>query len=196
MNTETFLNVPLNLQTVLKSSYLTKEQSSSLLSKNGYSMDNNLSNINTRVYYNPELDKSILTIRGTKNLLNDIPTDFSVFLGTTDLQNTKRFKDTEKVYNKAKEKYKNLTIVGHSLGGFLANALPTDKNDRVFTYNKGVGLINHDTKANETALRTQTDIISFLSKNDKHTTNFGGINLNLLETHNLEQLNKIKPIRI
>ena len=196
MSTDNFLNIPLNLQTVLKSSYLTKEQSSSLLSKNGYTMDNDLSNINTRVYYNPELDKSILTIRGTKNLLNDIPTYFSVFLGTTDLQNTKRFKDTEKIYNKAKEKYKNLTIVGHSLGGSLANALPTDKNDRVFTYNKGVGLINHNTKGNETALRTQTDIISFLSKNDKHTTNFGGFNYNLLQSHNLDQLNKIKPIRI
>ena len=195
MNTETFLNIPLNLQTALKSSYLTKEQSSSLLSKNGYSFDPEISNNNTRVYYNPDENKTLLTIRGTKNL-NDIVTDFSVFLGTTDLQNTKRFKDTEKIYNKAKEKYKNLTIVGHSLGGSLANALPTDKNDRVFTYNKGVGLINHNTKANETALRTQTDIISFLSKNDKHTTNFGNFNLNLLETHSTDQLNKIRPIRI
>jgi hypothetical protein len=195
MSSDNFLNVPLNLQTVLKSSYLTKEQASSLLSKNGYSFDE-ISNNNTRVFYNPDENKTLLTIRGTKNLINDIPTDFSVFLGTDDLQKTKRYKETEAIYKKAKGKYNNLTIFGHSLGGSLANALPTDEKDRVFTYNKGVGLINHNTKANEMALRTQSDIISFLSKNDKHTTNFGGVNLNLLETHNLDQLSKIKPIRI
>jgi hypothetical protein len=196
MSSDNFLNVPLNLQTVLKSSYLTKEQSSSLLSKNGYTMDKDLSNINTRVYYNPDENKTLFSIRGTKNLINDLPTDFSVFLGTDDLQKTKRYKDTEAIYKKAKNKYNNLTIVGHSLGGSLANALPTDKNDRVFTYNKGVGLINHNTKANEMALRTNSDIISYLSKNDKHTVNFGGVNLDLLKAHSTDRLRDIRPIRI
>ena len=193
-----FLNIPLNLQTALKSSYLTKEQSSSLLQKNGYTFDKEISNNTTRVYYNPEQNKTLMTVRGTKNWLNDIPTDLTLLVGGTPLlKTTDRYKQTENVYKEAKKKYSGgISILGHSLGGSLSNALPTDEKDRVYNYNKGVSVLSQNTKKNELGLRSQSDIISLLSTNQKHTVNFGGINLNLLQAHNLDQLNKIKPIRI
>jgi hypothetical protein len=103
MSSDNFLNVPLNLQTVLKSSYLTKEQASSLLTKNGYSFDSEISNNNTRVFYNPNENKTLLTLRGTNNLF-DVVTDLSLFVGGTDgIKTTSRYKQTELIYKKAKQ---------------------------------------------------------------------------------------------
>ena len=183
----------LTLQDTLKSSYMTKKQSANLLDKSGYEFDNNLSNIESRVYHNPKNNKVLVTFRGTKNWINDIPTDLAILTG--ELKHTQRYKDSKKTYEKAKEKYHtdNITLAGHSMGGSLANAIGKSKDD-IYTLNKGVGFLNPSTKTNEHAYRTSTDLISALSATDKHQHNFSGFNANFLHAHQIERLGEIKPI--
>ena len=183
----------LNFQDTLKSSYMSKKDSSNLLSKSGYQFDSQLSNIQSRVYHNPKNNKVLVTYRGTKNWLNDVPTDLAILVGG--LKSTSRYKDSKKVYENAKKKYNtdSVTITGHSLGGSLANAVGGSKDD-IYTLNKGVGLFNPNTKSNEHAYRTSTDLISALSAGDKHQHSFNGFNANLLHAHEINRLDDIKPV--
>jgi dienelactone hydrolase len=172
-----------------------KNNSADLLKNAGYNFDKDLSNIQSRVYHNPKDNKVLVTFRGTKNLLNDIPTDLAILTGN--LKNTQRHRDSKQVYENAKKKYNTngVTLVGHSMGGSLGNAVG-QKNDTIYTFNKGVGFNNPNTKANERAYRTSTDLISVLSAGDKHQHNVSGFNANLLHAHEVDRLNDIKPIYI
>ena len=71
---------------------MSKKQSANLLDKSGYEFDSALSNIQSRVYHNPKDNKFLVTFRGTKNRLNDIPTDLAILTGN--LKNTQRYKDS------------------------------------------------------------------------------------------------------
>ena len=184
----------LTLKDTLKSSYMSKKQSANLLDKSGYEFDDALSNIQSRVYHNPKDNKVLVTFRGTKNWLNDIPTDLAVLTGN--LKNTQRYKDSKKVYENAKQKYNTdkITLAGHSMGSSLANAIGS-KNDDIYTFNKGVGFNNPNTKKNEHAYRTNTDIISLLSVGDKHQNSFGSfLDINPFHSHEVDRLSEIKPI--
>jgi CRISPR/Cas system Type II protein with McrA/HNH and RuvC-like nuclease domain len=79
----------LTLKDTLKSSYMSKKQSANLLDKSGYEFDDALSNIQSRVYHNPKDNKVLVTFRGTKNWLNDVPTDLAILTGN--LKNTQRY---------------------------------------------------------------------------------------------------------
>ena len=160
----------LSLYDPLKSSYLNTIEAEEKMKKHNYKLDGELSNIQTKVFYNPEADNPLLiTYRGTKNLLNDVPTDIALAFGQ--LKHTDRYKDSKYIYQKAKEKYhSNALLVGHSLGGSLASAV-SEANDKVITYNKGsAGFVGPatETKANETAYRWNGDILSAMSVFDKH----------------------------
>jgi len=183
----------LTLKDTLDSSYMDKNHSANLLKKSGYEFDKDLSNIQSRVYHNPNNNKLLITYRGTKNLLNDIPTDLAILTGG--LKSTQRYKDSKKVYENAKKKYNtdSAILAAHSLGGSLVNAVG-QKNDTIYTFNKGVGFNNPNTKKNEKAYRTSTDLISALSMFDKHQHNISGFDANLLHAHEIERLNDIKPI--
>jgi hypothetical protein len=184
----------LSLNDTLKSTYLNKQEGANLLDNSGYKLDTELSNIQSRVYHNPTNNKVLVTYRGTKNLLNDIPTDLAILTGN--LKYTQRYKDSKKVYENAKKKYNTdkVTISGHSLGGSLANIVG-GKNDEIVTYNKGVGFLNPNTKKNEHAYRTNTDIISLLSAGNKHQNSFGSfLDINPLNAHTIDRLNETKRI--
>jgi hypothetical protein len=87
---------------------MSKKDSSNLLSKSGYQFDSQLSNIQSRVYHNPKNNKVLVTYRGTKNWLNDVPTDLAILVGG--LKSTSRYKDSKKVYENAKKKYNNDSV--------------------------------------------------------------------------------------
>ena len=160
----------LSLYDPLKSSMLNTIEAEEKMKKHNYKLDHELSNIQTKVFYNPEADNPLLiTYRGTKNFLNDIPTDIAIGFGQ--LKHTDRYKDSKYIYQKAKEKYNsNALLMGFSLGGSLASAV-SEPNDKVITYNKGsAGFVGPatETKANETAYRWNGDILSGMSVFDKH----------------------------
>ena len=184
----------LSLKKVLQSTYKSKEMSENELKEHGYNYDRELSNINDRVYFNPNDDKLLISYRGTKNLINDIPTDLAILTGN--LKNTSRHKQGQATYEKAKQKYNkdSVTLVGHSLGGSLASSIG-GKNDNIITYNKGVGLIkSHDEKANEKAFRHVLDPVSALGSLKSNQTTIGNLNDNILHSHNTSMLDKVEPI--
>lgn len=184
----------LTLSTALAGSYRSKNQSADMMAKDNYVFDKDLSNIQSRVYFNQDENKLLITYRGTKNWLNDIPTDFGILTGT--LKDTDRYKSSKKVYDNAKAKYNGseLTVVGHSLGGSLASAVG-EKGDKIVTYNKGAGIFEPfgKSKSNETSYRWAGDIISAMSffNSNKHTL---GSLKDPLTAHNRDNLDTIKPI--
>jgi hypothetical protein len=179
----------LQLKKVLDSTYRSKDKSEDYFKRNGYDFDRNLSNINDRVYYNKNKKDLLITFRGTKNWINDLPTDYAVLTGT--LNKTERYKHSKNTYDNAKQKYhkNNATLVAHSLGASIASELGSNK-DKIYTYNKGAGLFHKDLKKkHETSYRHLLDPISILSINDKKTKNIGSITDSILLSHNTSQLN-------
>ena len=138
------------------------------------------------MYYHPNEKNLLISYRGTKNLLNDLPTDLAILTGN--LNNTDRYKHSKDVLDKAKHKYNtSATIIGHSLGGSLASSLGDDR-DKIITFNKGAGLLHqpHQAKHNETAYRVNGDIVSSLSSYDHNQKTLK--NNTLHNSHFLENL--------
>ena len=128
----------------------------------GYTLDKDLSNVNTAVYHNES--NVIIGFRGTVNA-DDLVTDIQVIKGTSD---NIRFKQAVEIYNKVKNKYPNLKIyaTGHSLGGSLALYLNSLYGLTVETFNPGMGLgfLKSNPNANNATLNIiKGDIISSLS---------------------------------
>jgi hypothetical protein len=179
-----------DLYDVLHNSYKSNDKASKNI--NGYELDEELSNDNHKVYYNPnETDnkKILISYRGTQNL-DDIKTDAYVAVGK--LRDTKRYDQSVDVLKKAKGKYgqSGATLTGSSLGGSIASATATDK-DRVITYNQGNGLFgsNHNVKSKDnTHYRTKGDLVSFLGIHKSKTLNNDNLKPDFLNSHNLRNI--------
>jgi len=157
-----------DLHTLIKASYEDKNKQEDTLKRFGYDYDKELSNDTNQVYYNPQNNKLIHSVRGIASL-SDVGTD--AYLAVGKLKSTNRYKDSLNVYNKAKKKYNNSqsTLVGHSLGGGIVSELPSDNiNDKVISYNKGSSLF-HPAKANETSYRINSDLVSIANVNSSKT---------------------------
>lgn len=178
----------------LEASYLYKKDAKDYLKNDGYDMDDKLSNAETKVYYNPNRNDLLITYRGSKNLLNDwLDTDLNIPFGN--LKNTKRYKKSYETYKQAKEKYKNTSplLIGDSLGGSLASAVGGDDiHNRIYTFNKGAGLLGKDTnnKVNEHAYRQKGDIVSTFSLFNKHKPITLGEKKGPIASHNINNLRK------
>jgi hypothetical protein len=187
----------LNLYDGLKASYKSNEEADQIMKKYGYELNSNLSDAESKVYYHPKTKDLLMSFRGTKNLLNDVPTDAALAFGQ--IRNTDRFKRTNDTYLKAKDYYDESTthLIGHSLGAGLASAVGRPE-DQIFTYNKGHGLFDPATKnkTNETHYRTPTDLVSLLSvfdnENNKYIGFFNPVNyLGPLAAHNLDRIENL-----
>jgi hypothetical protein len=180
-----------SLYDALKSSY-GNEKSQNTLSKFGLKKDPELSNHNESVYVDPIKHKLLYSISGTHNL-SDVGTD--LYLATGHLKDTTRYKEADKVFKEAKQKYKgyDTTVTGHSLGGAIAQYVGGG-NDHIITYNKGV-TIGQPNRANETAYRTSGDLVSILGANNTGTVNLkndnhhsGSFIRNALQAHDLSNI--------
>lgn len=181
------------LNDAIEASYLPTNEAKDKLLKQGYKMDDELSNIEEKVYYNESTGDLLIGYRGSVNLVNDwLDTNISLLKG--DLKNSDRFKRSKDVYEKAKTKYnkEKVTLVGDSMGGSLASAVGSD-NDNILTHNKGVSIGNLGNKKNEKAYREKGDLVSILNYFDTNTKtlNNGFLNggyLNPLMAHNYKLL--------
>ena len=184
----------LTLQKGLQASYLNPREAKSYLLKDGYIYDDKLSNVNSKVYFNPIDNDLLIAYRGSKNLINDwLLTDIQIPFGN--LKNTKRYKESEKVYKEAKAKYhvNHPTLIGDSLGGSLASAVGgTDKDATIITYNKGAGFWGTDTnnKSNETAYRQSGDLVSFNNLFNHNQSKTLAAKMDPLSAHNINNLEK------
>lgn len=179
------------LQAVLKNSYKGKKQANKL---NGYERDNSLSGQRVQVYTNKDTGKTIVSHRGTSGV-QDMITDAKLMIAPSLYRASNRYKHAKKIQQQAEEKYdpKNITTVGHSLGGKLASDLGRNTS-KVITFNKAVvsSELNRKANPNETHIRTYTDPISFLAPFDKTKT----INVpsdSLFGSHDIENLQNYHP---
>lgn len=186
----------LNFKQLLDLSYKTKKEGDQYYKLHNYNLDRRLSTNSDRIYYNPTNKKVLMSFRGTKNLINDLPTDLSILTGN--IKESDRYKTANLKYNKAKEKYNkdSIIMVGHSLGGSLASQIGTN-NDIILTLNKGAGLFHKDLKrTQEQSIRHQNDLVSILSKKDIANKNIGDKKDNFFNSHSTKILNNKKPIFI
>ena len=171
------------LHDAINASYQSTDDARNILNKQGYKMDDELSNIEEKVYYNNNTGDLLIGYRGSVNLENDW-LDTNIKLLNGDLENSERYKRSKDVYEKAKHKYNKdkVTLVGDSLGGSLASAVGND-NDNILTHNKGVSIGNIGNKKNEKAYREKGDLISIL--------NYGGSNTKTLNNGLFGKLNPL-----
>ena len=154
-----------NFRDVLKASYLPQKQASSYLEdKYGYTYDPSLSSMEQKVYVTPS-GQPIISERGSKRVSDFAVEDLNIATGG--FFKTPRIKQAEQLAKATQEKYGLApTIVGHSLGGFLAEqGAKKTPNSQVYTYNKAAGIPSafYERPKNQTDYRTALDIPSALS---------------------------------
>jgi hypothetical protein len=156
-----------DLYTALKASYADTATQKTSLGKYGYQRDDDLSNHNQQVYYNPIQHKILYDIAGTHNL-SDVGTD--LYLAAGHLKDTNRYKEADSTLKKAKSKYgvSEATVTGHSLGGSIAGYV-ANKQDKVITLDKGA-TIGQPIRSNEKAYRTSGDAVSVLNAGSRGMT--------------------------
>lgn len=183
-----------NLYDALSSSYGNK-QSTEKIEKAGYIKDDNLSNHNESVFYNPTSKKLLYSVAGSHNLYDWIVPD--VALATGFIKNTNRYKEASDILNKAKDKYKpsETILTGHSLSGTIVQGIASKGNgDKVYALNSGytVGQKTRTANGNFHNYRVGGDIISlFGDRNDgkmKTLKNNNGYFSNPLDAHNINQI--------
>lgn len=185
-----------DLYDVLKAGYGDKNYQKKL-HQMGYKKDSLISNRNNHIYYNDKDKKFIHNVKGTNPFsFDDLKTDANLALGN--LKNTDRYKDSKRILNLAKDKYKGYeaTLTGHSLGHSIISGIAS-KNDKVVGYNGGytIGQPTRSRGGNHQHFRTQGDLVSALSGNSKNITtlknnNFktGNLLYDGLKAHNLENI--------
>lgn len=118
-----------------------------------------------RVYKHKQDKKAYIVYAGTQDS-KDAATDLALATGKEDF--TPRFKNAKKLGKQAKMKYgdENVTAIGHSLGGALAEKSGLRN---IITYNRGIGLNGvGKTVQHGTHYRTGKDPISLLSRTQKY----------------------------
>ena len=149
-------------------------------------VDKSLSGQRVKVY--TKGDQVIVSHRGTKSA-KDIFNDAAYGMGM--LKYTKRYKHSERIQREAEKKYegKQITTVGHSLGGALAERV-AKRGERVITFNKAdTSLFNSAKRKNQVDLKTEYDVVGFNSYRKKILRTG---EKNLLKAHQLTQLDHPK----
>ena len=149
------------VQDLIEAGYSRTGEAETLGRKYNLTLDKQLSNANQKVYYDKERNPTVV-YRGSKNE-NDAMTDGLLAIG---LENySTRFRESKNLIDDVRKKYNNkpVTTLGHSLGGSLAEYSGADK---VVTVNKGVGIggIGKTISNKQTDIRTDSDLVSVLSK--------------------------------
>lgn len=180
----------LRLYNVLKIGYLANERKQAKrLKRFGFLIEHDLTDSRRLVAYNPTLNKVVFVARGTDVFSPyDLATDAGG-IGLNRLQNTIRYQQDKAVYEKAKERFKDvpITLVGHSLGGAIVSNL-AQAGDRAITYN--AASIYQKRKPNVYAYRTAGDLVSLGQIGAKTLPNPGTFaeRLNPLQPHNLSNI--------
>jgi hypothetical protein len=157
-----FPNLP--LEEALNVSYSPLEKAQKRLQPYGYTLDTGLSTQQNKVFVQPQSKKLVFTTAGTNPFSpRDIATDaYLAFLGRAGLQSTTRYKESEAVLKKAREKYPDYkrTLAGHSLGKTILGNL-ANPNEKVKGFGTGSGVFS---QGGGESYRTFYDPFSYTSK--------------------------------
>lgn len=161
------------IKDLINTGYASPRSEKQMLSKLGLTKDTSLSNGKDKVYVDKK-GKASVVYKGTNPLdPRDLLTDAALLVGLE--KYTPRFQNAKKLADKAKQKYgtNNVSGVGHSLGGSLAESSGLKER---YTYNKGVGLggIGKQMRRGEHDYRAPNDIVSVLAKTQSYKNKNGG----------------------
>ena len=130
----------------------------------GYVLDEALSNLYGKVYVNEDIQKVILSFRGTgmENLGTDWINNLVFLANSTAYKLTPRFRTALKMYNESMKKYKNykFELLGHSQSGVIVNNLCSNKVRNCISLNPAYK--NANLKNNEYVIRSTGDLVSKL----------------------------------
>jgi len=178
------------LRDFLSNSYK-KQQAQSL---DGFTRDDSLSGQRAQVYHNSSTNQTYVVHRGTQGL-QDILTDFKLAFFPSLYMSSARFQHAKDIQQKAETKYgkENILTTGHSLGAKLASDVGGNSKE-IITYNKPIlpNEIFHQTKKNETSIRTKLDPVSILGTINPNIQQISTKTINPIKAHNIEQLNAVK----
>ena len=161
----------LNLSKVLKVGYKNKDKQRETLNHYGYIRDNELSNDNQQVFYDPVKKKLLYNVTGTHNI-SDVGTDAYLALGM--LKNTNRYKEADQGLKMAKKKYnvQSATVTGHSLGSTISQGIASN-NDQEYSLNPGYTVFQPTKGGNQHNYRTNGDVVSLLGSRAKNIKTIG-----------------------
>lgn len=98
--------------------YVQSELFNPMIELEGFVLDRELSTEEHSVYRNDTTKETVIAYRGTSNL-SDVATDSHVAMGRE--RHTARYKRSEAVFEKARDKYDgSMAVTGHSLGGGIS----------------------------------------------------------------------------
>ena len=145
---------------LVKASYAPQKEASKILNNN-YTIDPQLSKMNTKVFLDKRTNKPVILHRGTTTI-KDVFDDGLLAVGLGRF--SKRNKEAQRLTKKVEAKYNApATAVGHSLGGWLSER--SGNHGEINTFNKAVGLGDMFTKKNSKRqfdVNTQGDLVSAL----------------------------------
>lgn len=141
----------------------------------GYTFDPEYSNNNASTFIRPD-GTAIIAYRGTRPTnFDDLNTDASILAGQhrTDTPHP-RFVEAVNHYNFVREKYNNVDLTGHSLGGTLADYVGRMNDERAIVFNPGetpfsLSVIPASNTSKTRIYRTNTfDVVSFANSMYPH----------------------------
>jgi len=147
-----------NIQALLKASY----QANAPDDVNGFRLDPELSNADVKTYYNPSTGQAVVSHKGTQGTAdwgNNLV--FGVG-GEKAYKLTPRYQNSERIQKQAEAKYgsKNVSTIGHSQGGLLAQMVGKNSKE-IITYNKASSPFGSSaTPSNQYDIRTTGDVVS------------------------------------
>jgi hypothetical protein len=178
-----------DLKDLLKASYLPQKRAEDLMGQKGYTYDKDLSNMEQKVFISPT-GQPVIAERGSKRVSDWLIEDPQLLLGGV-FGDSRRVSQAKQLSKETEAKYGMApTLVGHSLGGYLAEQ-GARKGSDVYTYNKASGLPSafYSTPKSQHDYRTTLDLPSALSsyqRGGEHTTLKGS--WNPFESHNIKYL--------
>lgn len=159
-----------NLKTLLKASYENTKDARNTLRSAGYTLDQQLSNMNSKVFTD-QMGNPHITFRGSKNAMDWLRDDPLIALGLG--KYAPRVKQAQDLTKKVEAKYgKTADVFGNSLGGALAER--SGAHGKIVTHNKAVSItdIGKTIPKKQIDVRSLQDPISLLSLTQKHKGKF------------------------
>lgn len=143
-----------------------------------YTLDPEYSNDNSSTIIRPD-GSVILAYRGTRPTnLDDLNTDAAIFSGQHRTDNPHpRFIEAQNHYDFVTDKYGEVDVTGHSLGGTIADYIGRNNNARAVVFNPGetpfsTQVIPTSAQSRTTIYRTNTfDVVSFSNSLYAHSNN-------------------------